>query len=448
MFVLIWLTLLFAVGSSNNTDSVECVSQPAEKSNSHVTGNIAAEEMTQDLTAVTQINNSTLTITPSPAHQGTNVTCKVTDSMTTEAVTTAKNPEITGNTAVKQGTTLTLTCTVASFPPSGITWRKPDLNISLSNEIGADLQNGTGTATLVICNATAGNSAQYICTAKHLNYTLTERVNVSVMLHPKILNSSGCINQTEVLICTCVSEGVPLPTIKWPTLENNTEYSVNTTVSNHTISSTIIITAEEQSDSVVECVSSNQNGEVKRNITIKTEEEEEKEEEDEAMKLLQMVTRLDIIIAFLIGALLSATICCLLQKCHRKKKQKTYGNRAGTLEMVTSHEDPMIDAGQAVEDDQAVGQEAAEAGGAAVVDKSDVEYSSLDFFLIQRQSPAEAGSTEETTETEYSEIKKEKAQAHGGDGEETKHCVPDEEEGEDAALYSTVMDVKGHSCLF
>ena len=87
-----------------------------------------------------------------------------------------------------------------------------------------------------------------------------------------------------------------------------------------------------------------------------------------------------------------------------------------------------------------------------VAGKSDVEYSDLDFSLSQRPSPAEAGMTQGTPETEYAEIKKEKVKERQdgqgeeeekmiGEDEETKCCVPDEEEGEDVALYATVKDV-------
>lgn len=111
--------------------------------------------------------------------------------------------------------------------------------------------------------------------------------------------------------------------------------------------------------------------------------------------------------------------------------------------MVISHKDLEANAGQAVEDDQAINPEPAE---------GEVEYSDLEFNLIKRQAAAEEGAAKGTTETEYAEIKKEKAE-EGEDGkgteeevmigedEESKHCVNIEEEDEDAALYSTVKDV-------
>ncbi|XP_042346399.1 cytokine receptor common subunit gamma-like isoform X2 [Plectropomus leopardus] len=89
-------------------------------------------------------------------------------------------------------------------------------------------------------------------------------------VYPKILNSSKCELQSDILTCVCISEGFPLPTIKWPLLENHTEYCVTTTVSNHTVNSTLTLTVEDPNNTVVECVSSIDRGEAKENLTIIT----------------------------------------------------------------------------------------------------------------------------------------------------------------------------------
>lgn len=90
---------------------------------------------------------------------------------------------------------------------------------------------------------------------------------------------------------------------------------------------------------------------------------------------------------------------------------------------------------------QVINQEPAEA---------EVEYSDLEFNLKRQAAAAEEGAGKETTETEYAEIKKEKAEQREdgeaievliGEDEEGEHCVPDEGEDEAAALYSTVKDV-------
>lgn len=84
----------------------------------------------------------------------------------------------------------------------------------------------------------------------------------------KIQKGSGCVLQSEVLTCVCISEGFPLPTIKWPLLKNHTEYSVITMVSKHTVNSTVSVTVNKHSNSTVECVSNNGNGENRENLLI------------------------------------------------------------------------------------------------------------------------------------------------------------------------------------
>ncbi|XP_078108456.1 myelin-associated glycoprotein-like isoform X2 [Sander vitreus] len=361
-----------------------------------------------------------------------------------------KKSEITGKTTVKEGDALNLTCNVESVPPSHVMWTEVPSNENPNNGADTHLQNNTGSATLVIPNVTAEHTGQYICTAKHLDTTLTMHAKVTVTFYPKILNSSGCINHSEVLTCVCISEGVPLPTIKWPLLENHTRYSVITTVSHHTVNSTVTLTVKDHSNTSVECVSSSQNGEVKANLILN---KVEKKDQNMSVNVLTMITQLETIIAFLIGALLSAIICCLVRKCHRK--QRVYGNMAETLEMMTFNGDPLIDVGQAVEDYQAIDQVAAEAGGAVVADKSDVEYSKIDFSQIKIKTPAEAQMAQGTTETEYADIKESKKMKEEAEetkeeegeeemireDEETKQCVPEDKEGEDVALYSNVKDI-------
>uniref|UniRef100_A0A3B4GD25 Ig-like domain-containing protein n=1 Tax=Pundamilia nyererei TaxID=303518 RepID=A0A3B4GD25_9CICH len=82
------------------------------------------------------------------------------------------------------------------------------------------------------------------------------------------LNGSGCVLQSEVLTCVCISEGFPLPTVKWPFLKNSTDYSVFTTVSNHTVNSTVSLTVKNNGSTTLECVSNNGMGEAEESLTI------------------------------------------------------------------------------------------------------------------------------------------------------------------------------------
>lgn len=125
--------------------------------------------------------------------------------------------------------------------------------------------------------------------------------------------------------------------------------------------------------------------------------------------------------------------------------------------------------GQAEEDDQTLSQEEASDGTVAAVKTApepnnaptDVDYASIDFTLLKRRSPRETVKEEESTHTEYAEIKKgkeervddcgEKSETLEGqdeeaminEDEETEHCVLEEEEEEDVAVYSNVKDIMG-----
>ncbi|XP_062279147.1 sialic acid-binding Ig-like lectin 5 [Scomber scombrus] len=435
-----------------------------EENTTEITGNLT-ERKTENLTAVIQRHSSTLTFNASAEHHGTQLTCKVgftgdtaTEETVTLNVTYVKEIKVTGNTSLKEGETLNLSCSVESFPPSSIMWTK------LSNKTNGretNLQN----ASLIINNVTAEHAGRYICTVNHVDNTLTLHADVTVARFAKILKGSGCVAQSTALTCVCISQGVPLPTIKWPLMENHTEYSVITAVSNHTVNSTITLPVTDHRNTAVECVTSNGNGEAKENLTI---QKHSPKKEGQSTGLLSIVSRLDIIIAFLIGVLLTTTLCCLAKKCHRKK-QKSSGSLDGTLEMVTAQEDPLIHPDQAVQDNQTHHQEAPKDGaegverGAPDLDSGaeDVEYASIDFSVLKRRSLRGAAKKQETTETEYTEIKREeKVERQDNDGEpdemleckeeeeamaeedeEIKHCVAKEEEVEDVALYSNVKDI-------
>uniref|UniRef100_A0A3Q3GU27 B-cell receptor CD22 n=1 Tax=Kryptolebias marmoratus TaxID=37003 RepID=A0A3Q3GU27_KRYMA len=144
------------------------------ESSSQITENIT-DFHTEDLTPFTQRHSSTLTFNPSSEHHGTNITCKVsfTGGITTEETVmlnvNVKEVKITGDTSVREGETLNLTCSVDSFPPSDVMWAK------------------FGTENLFsvsISNVTLDVSGLYICTAKHGNKTLSKTVNITVNKSP------------------------------------------------------------------------------------------------------------------------------------------------------------------------------------------------------------------------------------------------------------------------
>ncbi|XP_075322189.1 sialoadhesin-like [Odontesthes bonariensis] len=378
-----------------------------------------------------------------------------------------RKPQITGNTTVKEGDVLNLTCSVDSFPPSKISWTKfqtvtyPEGNTLTAkrNDTATYLQEERGYFS--ISNVTAEDSGLYVCTAEHLNNTMTEEISVTVIWFSKILKGSGCVLKAEILTCVCISQGSPLPTIKWPLLKDYTEYSAITMVSYHTVNSSVTLNVKPRNNITVECISSNENGEAKENLI--TQQVLLEKEGHRSKNLLGTLSWLEIIIAFLVGVVLTAIICCLAMKCSRKK-QRSHGNLDETLEMVTGQDDPAISDGQVVEDHHTRAQEGAE-NGAVVTEKAvpelnlgaeEVVYANVDFSLLKSKSPREAARERENTVTEYAEIKTQaKEEREDDDGEEcgmledkekededTHHCVSEEEEGAEEAVYSTVNELK------
>uniref|UniRef100_A0A3P9BNI8 Ig-like domain-containing protein n=1 Tax=Maylandia zebra TaxID=106582 RepID=A0A3P9BNI8_9CICH len=137
---------------------------------SYITGNSTVFK-TEGLTPFTQRHVSTLTFNPSAEHHNTNVTCKIrfTGDATAQKTSGLNDHLFT----CKNFGALNLTCNVHSFPPSLIIWSKLGYNETLHID--------TGSANLVIINVTAGYAGQYVCTAKYMNNTLKDKVNVTVI---------------------------------------------------------------------------------------------------------------------------------------------------------------------------------------------------------------------------------------------------------------------------
>ncbi|XP_065814244.1 sialic acid-binding Ig-like lectin 5 isoform X2 [Labrus bergylta] len=422
------------------------------ENDSHITGNIT-DFKTETLTDVEQRHSSALSFTPSAKHHGTNITCQVrfTGGTTAEEtvtlnVTYLKKPVIVGNTTVKDGDSLNLTCTADSFPPSVITWTKLGSNKSFNNL--------TGMAELIIPNMTTEDSGKYTCSATNPNKTDSTQTEVKLGLSPRILHSSACVVQSDVLTCVCISEGFPLPTIEWPLLKNHTQYSVTTNKTKHSVNSNITVSVKDHNYTTVLCVSSSEVGDVKKTLEVITKNVTKPDVTEHLSKLLQLITQPQVIIAFLIGVLLTATICCLIRTCHRKKPRRSGNMALDNLEMVNTHADSLMDAGQAL------GNGGANGGAEGDIEPREVEYSNINISLLER-SPRRAQDVQASTESEYAEIKRDKTEERldnddqneeileGSEKEEAmmeedgKDCVPEKEEGDDVALYSNLKDVMG-----
>lgn len=75
-----------------------------------------------------------------------------------------------------------------------------------------------------------------------------------------------CAVQGQVMVCVCISQGIPQPMISWR-LASHTDYSVTHSGSVQTVKSTIIMSATEH-NTTIKCVSSNKLGQDETDIPL------------------------------------------------------------------------------------------------------------------------------------------------------------------------------------
>ncbi|XP_054869792.1 sialic acid-binding Ig-like lectin 7 [Amphiprion ocellaris] len=320
--------------------------------------------------------------------------------------------------ALTEGQQATLTCTapgLCSGSRPNITW--------MWREAGGKETYFPGNFTFTIGNLTAGtrHSSTLIFTSssKHHNTSITCKVSFK----------GGSAEETKTL--------------------------------NVTLKSSVAESTKGQSLTTVNSVSCNSVGEA--NI---------KDLFAEVLSTVQQLHGITVfLIGFVMGMLLSTIIACLVIKCLRKKQRRSRF-LPENMEMVIAQSVPdLMDVGPAADYDVIRVQDAAEGGaessGLSAPDgdmrPKEVEYSNIDFSVMKRRNPAGAEETQDTTETEYAEIKKdtmkERPDNGGEDGEvlegneeekvvmigedeEAKQGMPAEEDGgKDVVLYSNANEV-------
>uniref|UniRef100_A0A4W5RBF8 Ig-like domain-containing protein n=1 Tax=Hucho hucho TaxID=62062 RepID=A0A4W5RBF8_9TELE len=239
-------------------------------------------------------------------------------------------------------------------------------------------------------------------------------------------------------------------------------------------------------NTTVECVCRNEAGRVREKLQVTQIEKEEKQEGDVSKDIMAMLSDLKLITAFVIGAALSATICCIFLclkgKCKRRKERIPKDSDSKSpfmnLEMVAC-EGQQMDEGQAVGCEQTPlqvelregaenrGPQTSGATGKSTTreEPNEVDYARINYSLLKKKTPEEAEKKTTTTETDYAEIKREKnneEEEDGGEGsgvmeevewEEGEEMIgkdegkengePVRETDEDTALYSNVKAIMG-----
>ncbi|KAI9999929.1 hypothetical protein NQD34_011772 [Periophthalmus magnuspinnatus] len=329
-----------------------------------------------------------------------------------------REPVISGNTSVVEGSELSLTCTVDSFPASNITLGGRGIYFTVNSA-----HTKAGSVSLVISNMTVDDAGRYECTVEHELRTLNTSVDVTVFWKPHILNSSGCVYNGEVLSCVCVTRASPVPSVTWTLLQDQSEYSLVTMVTGDTVNSSFVLRGTGHNRTQVQCVSSNRAGQVQEYFTPSITSDTE-EPPVGPKNIMQVVSKLEVIIGFLTGFILAAVLCCLVIKYRRRKQNNDFkdGDITETLEMVNEVEEPELNYDMV---------EVSKAN----TELEELHYARINFSAMTPTKQRERLTREDTTNTEYAEIKRETAEQRQDMDEETED-IPEEQEEADMSNQS------------
>ncbi|CAB1333466.1 unnamed protein product, partial [Coregonus sp. 'balchen'] len=351
-----------------------------------------------------------------------------------------------------EGEPATLTCTapgICSGTPPNITWtwrgtgdNITELRDNSTIQEKEDLTSITRThfSDLTFTPSTKHHSTKITCLVTFNGSVTTKKtLKLNVTYRPVILAGSGCVVQAEVMTCVCVTQGVPLPLIRWLDID---EYSFTTSVLMFLVNSTISMPVRNHTNTTVECVSRNEVGRVREKLQVT---QKEKQGEKVSKDILAMLSDPPLITAFVIGAALSATICCiflcLTGRCKKYMHSITEVQRKERIPKDSDSKSPFMNLKMvACEDQQVELREGAENGwphtsgavgkSATREEPNEVDYASINYSLLKKNSPEEAEKKTTTTESEYAEIKREKNNEGQEDGGEGSGVMEKEEEEE------------------
>ncbi|XP_008429451.1 sialic acid-binding Ig-like lectin 7 [Poecilia reticulata] len=372
----------------------------------------------------------------------TNITVEVQERNITLEIAPLKNNNI------------TLTCSV----PASCSGSKPQFTWMFEEEEKDKILPITDNNTefmINMMNATQSHTSSltFKPSAKHHNMNITCKVDfpgntpvektLNVSFSPRISSSSRCWNQSNLLTCVCISEGFPSPNITWPLLDSISEYSLSTNVSALSVTSNMTVNLETFSNVTVECVSRNNIGETKTNLSTSEANQPGNSNPDQLNYQIffsrlaeffeeKMISVLIVFgVGFLIGSLVTTVIACLVTKCHRNKKKNSHSTdelelvnaeavfkdwdneiprieNDGVLDIMVQDDETLAFQDDGIQNQAAAGCEEELHGDLIDSDMSPKEavYSDIDFSALKEKDPANAKEKEDTTETEYAEIKR------------------------------------------
>ncbi|XP_023128100.3 sialic acid-binding Ig-like lectin 6 [Amphiprion ocellaris] len=123
------------------------------------------------------------------------------------------------------------------------------------------------TNELLLTPTADDHNTNITCVAVYDYDVVETTVTLTVKFSPKILNSSQCTTDGELLVCVCISRGNPLPPITWPSMAL-TDYSVSSFSSIQTVKSTFTLPTADNLNTTIRCISSNELGQAVKDIPL------------------------------------------------------------------------------------------------------------------------------------------------------------------------------------
>ncbi|KAJ8404968.1 hypothetical protein AAFF_G00328890 [Aldrovandia affinis] len=155
--------------------------------------------------------------------------------------------------SIEEGGTLVLTCESERNPPANVSLHRFGETQSLKQGLTTEL-------SLTLFNVTRQDSGEYTCLFQHGQEIQNASIQVIVMYGPEITDGSGCTDSNGMLVCVCLSQGFPTPTLEWLNLRVNSNLlSIVNSAGEGAANSTI--TLQNSTSLTVVCVGRNRIGE-------------------------------------------------------------------------------------------------------------------------------------------------------------------------------------------
>ncbi|CAL8336572.1 unnamed protein product [Gadus morhua 'NCC'] len=276
---------------------------------------------------------------------------------------------------VQEGRGFTLSCSSRAWPSSNYTWY-----LASAGAPGVRVPLPDHGANLTVVRAERRHGGRYYCLAgNYLGAKESDPVHLDILFAAEILNSSHCVRLPSGVLCSCESQGNPVPTLTWTLDGEAVDHSAHRPVreyqtGNLGVMSVISLPQSDKDPPTVMCLSNNSMGDNRLELNLAFS----KSEPDWAA-----FHTISLLIGLTAGSLVMMLLCTLFHMTLSRKKRDQLSEN-------TNHRNPSELALALVEEAEVV------YGNNAVLDavggkEEELQYVDLSFILLQALPAANPG---------------------------------------------------------